>query len=371
MTTIPRGMGVKRITFVIMDLGGGAGVYCRILASALRKSFPGEFHLSLLVLRDRGFVAEDQETFDEIARIRSSRWGLLGKLLGMRRAMERLRPDAVIAVGSFADVLAPMTTRAPVILTVHGNYSQLMKEARSRWLLEMMLRWRFARGMVVAPAEGVAEDLRENFGAGNVRVIPHGIDAGRIAELAMEPAAGLPEGPYVLAVGRLARQKDYPTLLRGYAAARAQGLNMPLVIVGDGPEEEAMRNLADHLGIAASVQFMGHQDNSFSYMRRAAFLVLASTWEGFGLVLIEAMSLGVPVISTDCPSGPGEILSGGEFGMLVPVGDSEELAQAMLNMADPAVRECYAALARKRSAAFTLERMAVAYRKLLDVIMRT
>jgi glycosyltransferase involved in cell wall biosynthesis len=366
-------MDAKRILFFIMDLHGGAGVYCRILARALRQSYPEDFHLSLLVLRDRGFLPEDEMVFDSIVKLNAARGGKeiprqgrgLLQIFGIKRAMDELQPECVIGVGSFADLVAPLLTRVPVILTVHGNYSELMKESSLAWVLEPALRWRFARGLVVAPSRGVAEDLEEHFDAADVRVIAHGVDADYVAELAAAPAADRPNEPYMLAVGRLARQKDYPTMLRSYALARKRGLAVPLVIVGDGPEELALRDMAKELGIAAFVQFLGHRENSFAYMQKADCLVLSSTWEGFGLVLIEAMSLGVPCVSTDCPSGPGEILGGGEYGMLVPVGDSERLAEAMLQMREPETRQRFSELARKRADDFTLQRMAAAYREVL------
>jgi glycosyltransferase involved in cell wall biosynthesis len=135
--------------------------------------------------------------------------------------------------------------------------------------------------------------------------------------------------------------------------------------VGNGPEELALRALATELNIAEFVQFLGHRENSFAYMQKAQCLVLSSTWEGFGLVLIEAMALGVPSISTDCPSGPGEILGGGKYGMLVSVGNAEKLADAMLRMQEPETRQRFAELAHQRAGDFTLQRMATAYRNLL------
>jgi glycosyltransferase involved in cell wall biosynthesis len=320
-------------------------------------------------LRDRGFLPEDEMVFDSIVKLNGSESLSISRmpmqLPGIKKAMDELQPACVIGVGSFADLVAPLLVGVPVILTVHGNYSELMKEAQLAWVLEPALRWRFARGLVVAPSQGVANDLEDHFDAADVRVIAHGVDADYVAELAAAPAADRPNEPYMLAVGRLARQKDYPTMLRAYALARARGLAMPLVVVGDGPEERALRDMAKELDIGAFVQFLGHQENSFAYMQKAECLVLSSAWEGFGLVLIEAMSLGVPCVSTDCPSGPGEILGGGEYGMLVPVGDAERLAEAMLRMREPQIRQRYSELARKRADDFTLQRMAAAYREVL------
>jgi glycosyltransferase involved in cell wall biosynthesis len=357
-------MAAQRILFVIMDLGGGAGVYCRILAKGLRKEFPGEFHLSLLTVRSGGFLPHDDEVFDHIAILPAK--NALSRMIQLKRGIAAAEPACIICVGTFANLLVPvLAKRRRTILTVHGNYSHLLGESKWPLILRPLLRRRFAKGMVIAPSQGVADDLIAHFAARDVRVIHHGVDGDEIARLAGVDAPDRPRESYMLAVGRLARQKDYPTMLRAYAAAQRTGLPLPLVIVGDGPEGQALRLLAEELSIAEHVRFLGHRDNPFPYMKHAEFLLLSSRWEGFGLVLIEAMSLGVPCVSTDCPSGPAEILDRGRYGLLVPPGDPEKLAAAMLRMHQEPTRRQFADLAKARSEDFDLRRMAAAYRTLL------
>ena len=137
------------------------------------------------------------------------------------------------------------------------------------------------------------------------------------------------EPPVILSAGRLTRQKDHATLLRAFARLR-QTLPARLVILGEGEERAALEQLADHLGVRAHVQMPGFVANPFAFMARARLFALSSRWEGCPNVLIEAMACGVPVVSTDCPSGTAEVLRGGAFGRLVPVGDVEALSAAML-----------------------------------------
>ncbi|HEY1685034.1 MAG TPA: glycosyltransferase [Tepidisphaeraceae bacterium] len=364
---------VSHIVIVVVDLHGGAGIYCRILAQALKKNFPGEFEISLLVLRTKGFLPGDEAIFHRIVSLEAQLGEgvqrvvqVVGMMKKLKTSIDQLEADCALCVGTLPDLLVPLLCpRLPAVLTVHGNYSHLLSESRLAWLLRPLLQWRFSRQMVVAPARGVAEDLQENFGANDVRVIWHGVDAEEIARRASEQVDDLPRESYLIAVGRLARQKDYPTLLRAYALARSQGLDWPLVIVGDGPDDKELRAMTERMRLSQAVRFLGHRDNPFPYMQAAQCLVLSSAWEGFGLVLIEAMSLGVPIISTDCPSGPAEILDAGKFGMLTPVGDSERLAEAMLRMSKPETREHYSELAKERSKAFAIAKMAEAYRTLL------
>jgi glycosyltransferase involved in cell wall biosynthesis len=137
------------------------------------------------------------------------------------------------------------------------------------------------------------------------------------------------EVPVVLGVGRLVAQKDFHTLLRAFAIARKER-NMRLAILGEGEDRESLIKLAKELGIEFDFALLGFSNNPYAYMRRAGLFVLSSAWEGFGNVLAEAIALGTPAVSTNCPHGPSEILSDGKYGPLVPVGDPEKLACAIL-----------------------------------------
>ena len=139
----------------------------------------------------------------------------------------------------------------------------------------------------------------------------------------------------VLGVGKLKIQKDFPTLLKAFAQVRSRR-PARLIILGEGDGEAELKALATGLGIADDVDFHGQVQNPFAFYRRAAVFVLSSRWEGLPNALIEAMACGCAVVSTDCPSGPREILEDGRFGALVPVGDAEAMANAILTvLTDP------------------------------------
>lgn len=142
------------------------------------------------------------------------------------------------------------------------------------------------------------------------------------------PSSIQPGQPFVLAAGRLHKQKGYRHLLLAFAHAISQR-PAHLVILGEGDDREELQSLAASLGIAAHVHFLGYTPNPLAYMRHAAVFVLSSIAEGFGNVIVEALACGTPVISTDCPHGPREILAGGRYGTLVPVDDVDALACAI------------------------------------------
>lgn len=285
------------------------------------------------------------------------------------------RPDAIVAslsypctvLGLLAPRLRPSLRR---VLWIHNHLSVAAARSESRWaqsvpvLMRRLLR---EADTIVGVSAGVAEDLRTLAGpaAARVRMIHNPGYRAELAARAAEPsghpwldAAG---PPVVLGVGKLKPQKDFPTLLRAFAALR-RGRPARLVILGEGALESELRSLAKQLGVADDVDFAGFVRNPYPLYARAAALAHAAAWEGFGNVLVEALACGCPVVSTDCPSGPREILEGGRFGRLVPVGDAEALAGALAaTLDDPPPR----AMLRERASAFSLERALDAWERLL------
>lgn len=362
----------RRVLIAVIDLAGGTGTYCRTVGVGLKRYFGGEFEVSLLVLRERGLREGDRGIFDAIHVVGTEvhhDWRRVvetpAHVVRLWRAMRGIPSDVILCVGTYANLLMPIVALGRrVVLSVHQDSTAQLREARFAGIIGKLMRWRYPPYLLVAPAEGVARDLREHFGARRTKTILHAVDGEKIRRLAEERVGDLPGKPYVMACGRLVGQKDYPALLRAYAKA---GLEEDLVVVGDGEERAKLEAMARELGIGGRVHWLGHRENPFPYMKGARFFVLSSVWEGFGLVLLEAMTLGVPCIATDCPSGPGEILGGGTYGMLVRVGDVEGLAGGMERLSkDEGLRGELGRLAMVRGEELSLERMAREYRDLLN-----
>lgn len=138
--------------------------------------------------------------------------------------------------------------------------------------------------------------------------------------------------PYLLAVGRLMPQKGFDILLNAYALARQQGLQERLVIAGEGPQRRSLEELIHKLNLNGHVLLAGFQENPYAWMKHAALFVSSSRFEGFCRVLAEAQAVGTPVVSTDCPDGPAEVLEGGESGVLVENENHEALAAALVGL---------------------------------------
>jgi glycosyltransferase involved in cell wall biosynthesis len=187
---------------------------------------------------------------------------------------------------------------------------------------------------VTGNSRGVADDLSQVTGLPRerIKVLYNPVVTPEVREKARAPLnhpwfeAG--QRPVVLAVGRLTKQKDFPTLIRAFAQVR-QTQPARLLILGEGPDRSALEALVNQLDLGDDVAMPGFVENPYAYMRRASLYVLPSRWEGLPTVLIEALYCGPPVIATDCPSGPREILADGKHGLLVPVGDVIALTQAI------------------------------------------
>lgn len=225
--------------------------------------------------------------------------------------------------------------------------------------------YRFA-DRIAAVSEGAAIDTARLARVPPDRVailhnpIPKRPMPGPEARASAEALWACPTGQRILTVGSLKDQKNHPLLLRAFAAMARPDAH--LMLLGQGGNEAALRSLAAELGIADRVIFAGFHPDPSPFYATADLFVLSSDYEGFGNVIVEALSFGLPVVSTDCPAGPGEILGGGRFGRLVPVGDAAALARAMDDaLATPADRD---ALIR-RAADFAPE---IAARKYLDLL---
>jgi glycosyltransferase involved in cell wall biosynthesis len=285
---------------------------------------------------------------------------LIPRLRGMVHYLRRERPEALVSaldninLASVARTLAHTRTR--VALSVQNTLSlDLASHGAKGWARRKMMRALYPRAdSVFCVSSGVAEDLLATTRCATERVktIYNPIRTDLIEEWAREavdhPWFRRPGPPVLLAVGRLSRQKDYPNLLRAFARLR-RSRPARLLILGEGEDREALERLAASQSIGRDLAMPGFVKNPFAYMAKASVFVVSSRWEGLCNVLIEALACGATVVSTDCPSGPREILADGRYGLLVPVGDAAALAAALARALDAPQEP---ALSRSRASDF-------------------
>ena len=237
---------------------------------------------------------------------------------------------AVIA-GSLAGGRTRVVLREAINVTAAGSVHRPLAGR----VAYRLIPWVYRRAnALVGVSRGVADDLAEVCGipANQVYAIPNPVVTPRLMRMAAEPLrhpwVEAEDSPLVLGVGRLCAQKDFVTLIRAAGEVRHR-LPIRLAILGEGDDREALEALGHQVGLGESLLLPGWVDNPFAWMARASVYVLSSRFEGSPNSLVEAMACGAPVVSTDCPSGPSEILAGGEFGELVAVGDPIGMAAAI------------------------------------------
>ncbi|UYG01943.1 glycosyltransferase [Halomonas sp. LR3S48] len=207
------------------------------------------------------------------------------------------------------------------------------KNKFGRWVKKNKVRKLYNNKKVVGVSKGIVERLVGTIGCQVDQAvhIHNPIDIASIRELSEEPVSDVPDD-YLLFVGRLdQRAKRFDRLLKGY---RDSGVRLPLVIIGDGEGRKLIETMITNNGLEGDIILMGHRKNPYPYMKKAKGLILSSDYEGFSLVLAEALACGTPVVSTDCPSGPAEILVGELRHFLIEVGDEKGFACAIRKMVE-------------------------------------
>jgi glycosyltransferase involved in cell wall biosynthesis len=293
----------------------------------------------------------------------------------LARYLRRERPDALLATLRYVSLSAALAHalaggRSALFVREATTPSSRVGEARglkSR-VVDLGMRWAYQRAEgVLAVSEGVAADLLRTQGVPPEKLtVVHNpvVTPDLAAKAAIDPGhpwfvTGAP--PVVLAVGRLEAMKDYPTLIAAFAALRAER-EARLVILGEGGQRAKLESLIREHGLQDDVDLPGFVANPFAYMARASVLALTSVREGLPGVLIQALACGCPVVATDCPSGPHEILDGGRFGELVPMGDPAAFAAALRRVLDAPPDP---ATLRERSEAFRADRVVALHHSLL------
>ena len=333
-TAQAEGRGRPVAAFLVPSLAMGGGERISI---ALAQELVGQgVDVDLVVGDGRGPLRAEVPREVNLVDLRAPRLRSAGPALV--RYLRSRRPGALVPTVEHASLLAlaaGRVTGTPVVVRVANTLSLLDERSSSRkdrLVLAAARRLYRRADALVACSEGMADDLADYCGLPReeIRVIPNPTVGREVRTRAAEqldhPWFQPGEPPVVLGVGRLSPQKNFPLLLEAFARLETPAR---LVVLGEGPERAALEAKAQELGLADRVDLPGMDPNPYRYFARAAVFALSSSWEGLPGALIEAVACGCDVVATDCPSGPREILRGGELGRLVPVDDPAALAEAL------------------------------------------
>lgn len=366
----------KRVVFHTASLrGGGAERVFTLMANALAAR---GHQVTLFTWNAEGpnaqLLSYDVELVSLGMPIRGEGYGKPATLRGIARSARFFashRPDAVFSAPEFANLAMAIALRlagskARFFPSFHAAAGLPSNDlgAKLAIVLSRLVGSRATRAIAVS--QGIGRDLEaRSFAPERIAVInnplPTQLAPSGAAYDWQADLAAMGEGPVIATAGRLVPVKDHRTLLSAFALLRAKR-PARLVIFGEGPLEADLRAQAEALGVSQSVLLPGYVNDPSACYRAADLFVLSSTSEGFGNVLIEAMAEGVPVVSTDAPHGPREILADGQFGALVPVGQPEALEAAMALALDNPID---ARQLRARAADFDIGLIADRYEALL------
>jgi len=303
---------------------------------------------------------------------KSSTLGMASVTRPLRRLIEAERPDVICSFLDHASTMALLTARRlsyqpKLVLGVQNPPSIQYRRTRSmlsRLMLASIVRLYPRADKIVALTRGVGQDIVSLSPrcAPLIEVIHNAGMDERVLQGAAEslPTNDIPR-PLLVACGRLTEQKGYPYLLEAYKQVREK-IPAHLWILGQGHLREEIEATIQREGWQDCVRLLGFQGNPYQYMAAADIFVLSSIYEGFGNVIVEAMASGAPIVSTDCPYGPGEIIENGKNGLLVPTADPDSLAAAILKvLSDAELKQRLASNGRLRAQDFSADTIAAAY----------
>jgi glycosyltransferase involved in cell wall biosynthesis len=286
--------------------------------------------------------------------------------------IEKEKPDLIISFLPNSNIIALFTkslfkVNVPICCSDHNTLSKEIESLPYPFLRSIISKFLYKKAdLHIAVSEGAKQDLNFQFkiSAKKIVTIYNGVDIDFIKTQSQEPIDSDVKKIFsddnafkIINIGRLTTQKGHEYLLRAFKKVKSQ-INCRLFILGKGEKQEFLKSLSMSLGIDDYVHFLGWHKNPFKFIACCDLFVLSSIWEGFPVVLIEAMSLNLPVISTNCPSGPSEILDNGKYGILVHPKAEDELADAIIQvLSNKDLRIKLSQMSTARASDFTLEKM--------------
>ena len=330
-------MKKKTISILLPNLGGGGAekAYLELAREFVLKEYSVEFAL----MQFHGELLEKAETKFSIVNLNCHRFISLPKIL--INYLRISKPDILITSMWPLTVIAPLSKLLSrhrcKVLVCEQNYLSVQYQNKSllNWVLmriSMALGYRIANARI-GVSNGVINDISKLSGLPTNKFeliynpIPSYIKPSEGSLKYAEELWACPKGARIITVGKFKAQKNHKLLLK--ALAKIHHHNARLMFVGDGEGRKSLSLLAENLKIQDKVIFAGFQIDTTPFYETADLFVLSSDYEGFGNVIVEALSCGTPVVSTNCPSGPAEILDNGRYGSLVPVNDEKALAKAI------------------------------------------
>jgi len=320
----------KKISLLIPSLSGGGAQ--KVMVKLANYFVSQGLLVDLVLVKREGPYIKDVDSGVNIVNLDCKRVAL--SIASLVKYFKTSNTDAVLVTihhMSIIAIVARVLSMANFRLIIRQpNYLShtVPQNMLTRFYLSMVCFMFNKSDGVIGISQGVSDDLLSN-GVQNVKTIYNPIDFQQVHKMSHEDDDLDFSHPLIIGIGRLEKQKNFSLLIKAFSIV-AESVDAQLLILGEGSLSSRLKKEALDLGVSERVQFLGFVDNPYKYLKKSDVFVLSSLWEGFGNVLVESLAVGTQIVSTDCQSGPSEILDNGKYGTLVKVGDSKVLAREII-----------------------------------------
>lgn len=326
----------KKLMFVISSLEGGGAE--KVLIDIISNLNNENYKILLVLFSTNGILIEKVPQTVEVFNLnKKSKYSFIHLIFKLAILIRKLKPDNIIGFMHYVNLITILAAKlscikSNLIITIHTNIIEVINRSQLAPLKFFLYKQSFKMAdHIIVPSKGIKVMMVNDFkiAAAKIRAIPHPLLVNKITLLANEKLdPPFSNKKYILSVGRLTEAKGYKYLLNAYKIISKKN-DVNLIILGVGEDRQMLEELANELDLSNRIVFAGFQKNPYKFMKNASLFVLSSLWESFAIVLCEAMLCGVPIVSTNCPSGPGELIKNEVNGLLVKPCDITELAKAM------------------------------------------
>jgi len=373
--------GRIKLLFVLPSLvTGGAEKVALNIAKFLKRE---KFLVKICLFEKKGELLGEVPKYIEVLNLKKrNRWSFPFLSFRIRKIMKYFQPDIIVSWLWYATSVVAIANmfqrRKPpffIAYEPHNHKKDVLYEPFTSLKSFLINYSHKMTDLVITVSHGAAKDISRSYNLrhNSVKVIYNPIDIHSIQRLAKEkvtlpfPKRGI---PIIVTFGRLIKRKGFDYLIKAFHIVRKE-TPCKLLIIGEGEERTNLEQLVKGLKMEGDIIFLGYQSNPYKFLSSADVFVFSSLWEGFGNVIVEAMACGVPVIATRCPYGPDEIITHGENGLLVSVGDVKAIAEAILRLLrEQTLRKRLSEAAKRRAYDFRVEEMVAEYERTFFEIVR-
>lgn len=366
----------KKITFIIPSLASGGAE--KVLIHLINHLNNEKYSICLVIFEDILDYKEDLHFSGEIVCLdKKSRWDFFKLIVKLSRTINYYKPEVIISFIHYANIVAILATmfsnrKLRVIISERSHPLISSSEARLGFLRRWLIKFTYKRAYkIVAVSKSIKKVLEKNFSlqADKIITIYNPVPIETIKHKSNQqidhPFFKSKNLHVIISAGRLNKQKRFDILLKAFPLVKAKYDNICLIILGEGELRGELLTLSSQLKINEWIDFVGFKSNPYAWISKADIFVLSSDREGFPNVLLEAMACGVPIISTDCPSGPNELISDGKNGILVPPSNENALAKAISTLiGDKKLRTKFSQEGRIRAGDFRIDKILPQYEAL-------